>query len=246
MKKLCLGIFVALAIIVGFSARIVSAEEIRIGVLVPLTGGAASYGQNSRKGAELAVKEFTPRNPNIKVDLSIEDSRGEAAVGTRAASKLIELDHVAAIVGCVTSGVTLAVAPIMNERKVPLISPGGSSPNITAAGDYVFRTWPSDVFEADAMAHYIADKGIKKLAILRINNEYGLAMEHAIEEKVRSLRNPVAIVSMESFEQGARDMRTQLLKIKKSAADSIYFVGFPEAAIVFSRAYKNAGLRVPI
>ena len=100
------------------------------------------------------------------------NSRGEAAVGNRAASKLVALDRVVAIMGDVTSGVTLAIAPEANEQRVPVVSPGASSPNVTDAGEYVFRTWPSDVFEADAMVRYIASRRITKLAILRINNEY--------------------------------------------------------------------------
>lgn len=219
---------------------------IRIGVLVPLTGGAASYGENARKGADLALKEFTARHPDIHVELRTEDSRGEPAMGTRAASKLIELDHVVAIVGCVTSGVTLAVAPQANERKVPLVSPGASSPKVTDAGEYIFRTWPSDVFEADAMARYIAGAGVQKLAILRVNNEYGAAMEAAFREKLKAASNAITIVAAETFEQGARDMRGQMLRIKGVGPGSIYFIGFPEAAVVFARAYSETGLHLKL
>src|SRR5665647_1699242 len=67
-------------------------DAISIGVLVPLTGGAATYGQNSRRGAELALQEFSAANPNVKVRLQVEDSRGEPAVGVSAAQKLIEVD----------------------------------------------------------------------------------------------------------------------------------------------------------
>lgn len=222
-------------------------EEIRIGVLVPLTGGAASYGENARKGAELALKEFSSSHPDLQIRLVVEDSRGEAAVGLTAANKLIDLDRVVAIVGCVTSGVTLAVAPQLNKSKVPIVSPGGSSPNLTAAGDYVFRTWPSDVFEADAMARHVASRGFTKLAILRINNEYGAAMEAAIRQKLQEVApGGISIVSAEVFEQGAREMRTQALRIRGVAPDAIYFIGFPEAAVVFARSYAEAGLKVPV
>jgi branched-chain amino acid transport system substrate-binding protein len=214
---------------------------------VPLTGGAASYGENARKGAELALKEFSSSHPNLRVKLIVEDSRGEAAVGLTAANKLVDLDRVVAIVGCVTSGVTLAVAPQLNRSKVPIVSPGGSSPNLTTAGDYVFRTWPSDVFEADAMARHVVSRRVSKLAILRINNEYGAAMEAAIRQKLQEVApSGVNIVGAEVFEQGAREMRAQVLRIRGVQPDAIYFVGFPEAAVVFARSYAEAGLRVPV
>ena len=84
-----------------------------IGLLVPLTGGAASYGQNARRGANLAIQEFAKAHPSIHVELKVEDSRGESATGAKAAAKLVDLDKVVAIVGCVTSGVTLAAAPVI-------------------------------------------------------------------------------------------------------------------------------------
>lgn len=216
---------------------------VSIGVLVPLTGGAASYGQNSRRGAELALQEFTAANPGVKVRLQVEDSRGEPAAGVSAAQKLLEVDRVTAIMGDVTSGVTLAVAPLMNERKKPLVSPGASSPKVTDAGEFVFRTWPSDTFEAQAMAAHLKKANVASLAILRVNNEYGIAMEAAVRSH---LGTSVQISAAENFDQGARDFRTQLLKIKGSGAGALYFIGFPEAAIVLGSSIEASGLTIPI
>jgi branched-chain amino acid transport system substrate-binding protein len=218
----------------------------RVGLLVPLTGGAASYGQNARRGAELAVQHFAKTNPSIHVELKIEDSKGESATGTKAAAKLVDLDRVVAVVGCVTSGVTLAAAPLMNEKRIPLISPGGSSPKITEAGEYVFRTWPSDDFEAKRMAEYLSKRGVKSLAILRANNEYGQALESSMRSNLTALGGTVRVVATETFEQGAREMRTQLLRIGQAHPDAIYFVGFPEAAVVFGRGYREAELKIPV
>lgn len=236
----------AIAIVASLPVRSTASETIRIGVLVPLTGAAASYGENGRKGAELALKDFSAKHPDLRLELRVEDSKGEAAVGNRAATKLMDLDRAVAIMGDVTSGVTLAVAPQANERRVALVSPGASSPNITDAGEYVFRTWPSDVFEADAMVRHIAGRGITKLAILRINNEYGAAMEAAVRAKLRALATTLTIVAAETFEQGAREMRSQLLRIKDVSPDGIYFIGFPEAAVVFARAYSETGLHTAL
>lgn len=218
-------------------------DAISIGVLVPLTGAAASYGQNSRRGAELALQEFTAANPGVKVRLQVEDSRGEASVGVNAAQKLVEIDHVNAVMGDVTSGVTLAVAPLMNERKVPLVSPGASAPKVSDAGDFVFRTWPSDTFEAAAIAAHIKNSKISRLAILRVNNEYGIAMEAALRSHLGA---DVQISATEGFDQGTRDLRTQLLKIKESSPGALFFIGFPEAAVVLGGSYTAVGLSLPI
>ncbi|MFH2124580.1 MAG: ABC transporter substrate-binding protein [Pseudomonadota bacterium] len=247
-NKLFIGIAILVAILgIGLwrynQKNFPSEEQIKIGVLVPLTGAAASYGENSKMGAALAVEEFTAGHPGLKVELIPEDSRGEAAQGVKAAQKLLNIDHVVAVVGCVTSGVTLAVAPSMNEKHVPIISPGGSAPNIRDAGDFVFRTWPSDVFEAATMAEYLKSKKIQRLAILRVNNEYGLAMEKALSQK---LSPPTQVVASESFDQGAREMRTQLFKIKEAQPDALFFVGFPEAAIALAPSLSAVGLQIPL
>jgi len=247
-NKFFVGIVILVAVFaIGFwqfSQKSSSSEKsIKIGVLVPLTGAAASYGENSKMGAALAVQEFTAGHPELKVELIAEDSRGEAAQGVKAAQKLLNIDQVIAVVGCVTSGVTLAVAPAMNEKHVPIISPGGSAPSIRDAGDFVFRTWPSDVFEAATMAKHLKDKKIQRLAILRVNNEYGLAMEKALTQR---LAQPTQIVASESFDQGAREMRTQLLKIKEAQPDGLFFVGFPEAAVALAPSLSAVGLRVPL
>jgi len=217
-----------------------------VGVLVPLTGGAASYGKNASRGAQLALKEFRQSSNSIEPSLKIEDSGGQAAMGTRAALKLLDQDKAVALVCDVTSGVALAVAPIINERSIPTISPGASTPNLAVPGDYFFRTWPSDTLEAGAMANYMAAKHTRNLALLRINNEYGLAMETAFRSAMTQQGLGDVIVLSQSFDQGARDMRTQLLKIKTSKASAIYFIGFPEAAIVMGRGYAETGMTLPV
>lgn len=218
----------------------------RIGLLIPLTGGAASYGQNARQGAELALQQFTSAHPDIHAELVVEDSKGDPGTGVKAVAKLVDLDKVVAVVGCVTSGVTLAAAPIMNEKKIPIISPGASSPKLSQAGEYVFRTWPSDDFEAKRMSGFITSRGVKTLAILSVNNEYGQGLQAAMKTDLSALGGSVQVVDVETFEQGDREMRTQLLRIKEVQPDAIYFVGFPESAVVFGRGYAEAGLHIPV
>lgn len=217
-----------------------------IGVLVPLTGGAASYGKNASRGAQLALKDFRTAIHSIEPSLQIEDSGGQPATGTKAALKLLDRDKAVALMCDVTSGVALAVLPIVNEKHIPTISPGASTPNLAVPGDYFFRTWPSDTLEASAMAKFMTAKQIKDLAVLRINNEYGLAMEKAFRTAMTKLGTSDGILISESFEQGSREMRLQLLKIKNSKARAIYFIGFPEAAIVMGRGYAEAGLKLPV
>lgn len=249
-----LGIRLALILSVSLSActpeqngeSSTAAGSVRVGLLVPLTGGAASYGQNARKGAELALQEFRTVHPEFRIDLRTEDSRGEPQAGNIAASKLIDAEGVVAIIGDVTSSVTLAAAPLANERRVPLVSPGASDPKVTGAGEYVFRTWPSDVFEAGTMAKRIAESGIKRLAVVHINNDYGKAWEQALAARLRTVKPAVEIIRVEPFEQGAREMRAQLERLRNAAPDALLFVGYPESAVTLGTSLSNVGWRIPI
>ena len=97
------------------------------------------------------------------------------------------------------------------------------------------------------MAEYISGRGVKTLfTIVRANNDIGQSLEAAIRSNLTGLGSSVKIVAAETFEQDAREMRTQLLRIKQSRPDAIYFVGFPEAAVVFGRGYGEAGLKIPV
>jgi branched-chain amino acid transport system substrate-binding protein len=249
-----LGIPLALILSVSLSActpeqngeSSTAAGSVRVGLLVPLTGGAASYGQNARKGAELALQEFRTAHPEFRIDLRTEDSRGEPQAGNIAASKLINAEGVVAIIGDVTSSVTLAAAPLANERRVPLVSPGASDPKVTGAGEYVFRTWPSDVFEAGTMAKRMAESGIKRLAVVHINNDYGKAWEQALAARLRTVEPAVEVVRVEPFEQGAREMRAQLGRLRNAAPDALLFVGYPESAVTLGTSLSNVGWRIPI
>ena len=114
-------------------------EKIVIGFIAPLVGDASAYGEASRTGVELALDEI-----DATIIVIFENGGCNAKDSTTAANKLIHIDNVKIIVGTVCSSETLAIAPIAEENGVVILSAASSSPDITAAGDYIFRTWPSD------------------------------------------------------------------------------------------------------
>lgn len=201
-------------------------EEIKIGAIMPLTGDYATYGIAIKRGIELAVEEINNnRGINGKIlDLIFEDSRAEPRLGTSAAHKLIDVDHVPVIIGAVASSVTLSIAPIAENNKVVLISAASSSPKITPAGDYIFRNYPSDVLEGNLVAEFAMDNGYKTTSILTIQNEYGVGLNKVFEKNYEKLGGKV--LSNDSYLEGTRDFRTTLAKIKEQNPSSIFIVGY--------------------
>lgn len=245
MKKVwtIIGIIVVIAIVVLIATRQKTEPgEIKIGVILPLTGEGAKYGDAAKKGFDLAVDEIN-NNGGIKgkkIHLICEDSQGDPKLGVSAMQKFATVDKVNAVLGDLFSSVTLAIAPICNNDKIVLLSPASSSPKITDAGDFIFRNCPSDVYEGTIMSNYAYDKlGYKKVAVFHINNEYGIGIKTVFEKNFIS--KGAAICNEETFEQNATDFRSQLTKIKEANPEAIYLVGYKEMGYILKQA-KEMGI----
>lgn len=219
--------------------------EIKIGVITPLTGGSAKYGEDIKRGYDLAVEEINEQGgiKGKKLRLIYEDSEGHPQKAVSAAQKLIQQDKVITILGALWSSPTLAVAPIVERNKVVLLSSGSSSPKVTDAGDYIFRNELSDLYGAEETAKLFFGIGFKNIAILYINNDFGIAQKDVTERVYSQLGG--TIVAAESFEQDATDFRTQLLKIKDSQPDGLFMVGYKETILIL-RQMRELGINLQI
>jgi branched-chain amino acid transport system substrate-binding protein len=201
-------------------------NQVRVGAILSLTGSAAQYGQWSKNGIELAVSEVNSAGGIDGKQLAIiyEDDASQPSSAVAAVRKLLDADHVNAIVGPLTSSNVLAVAPVVESSRIVLLSPSGSSPKITNAGDFIFRNWPSDDFEGAAMADFLAhDVKIKDVAVLAINNEYGVGVRDVFLK--RAGQNGIRILDSLTFEQDATDFRTQISRITSLHPGAIYAPG---------------------
>ncbi|MFA5291847.1 MAG: penicillin-binding protein activator [Phycisphaerae bacterium] len=215
-------------------------NEIKIGAILPLTGDGAKYGQSAKKGIDLALKEINTAGGihNKKLKIIYEDSILDPKQGVNAANKLITVNKVPVIIGAMASSVTLAIAPIAEKSHTILLSPASSAPDITKAGDYIFRNTYSDIYEGPVMARYAYEKlGFRQIAILHINNDFGVGLSKAFQQSFVQLGGK--IVDLESYENSS-DFRSQLNKVKQSNPDSIYLVGYSEMGLVIRQAKEMA------
>lgn len=255
-KKAWIGIVAGAAVIIAlfwFANRpAIQAEaelNLRVGVVLPLTGDLASYGKNAKDGIELAAQELNNMASKwgggaIRVSLVFEDSKGQPQPAVSAFQKLTTVDRVSCVIGDVASSSTLAMAPLANSKKVILMSPAASAPGITDAGDFVFRVWPSDAFEASVIGDYLEKKPYRKVGLAYVNNDYGQAMLRIINARLKNFGG--VILDAEGFEQNSRDLRAQLTKLAGAAPEVILLVSYPKDSIIFLRQYAELGLHVPI
>jgi neutral amino acid transport system substrate-binding protein len=161
-------------------------SALKLGTLLSATGDVASIAAPLPEAVKLAVATVNKCggvNGKPVAEVVVEDDQSKSESATSAMTKLATVDKVAGVVGSFASSVSSAATSIATKNKVMLISPGSTSPKFTESAKegkfqgYWSRTAPSDVHQAPALAKVAFDKGLKKVAVLSIKNDYGTAFE---------------------------------------------------------------------
>jgi branched-chain amino acid transport system substrate-binding protein len=244
-SKTAIGIIVIIIILaiigisvfsLGITGKASSKESITIGFMGPLTGDTGAYGQNEKNAIEMALEKINNEggiNGNA-LKVIYEDGKCLGKDAAIAVQKLVEIDKVKVILGGACSGETLAAAPITEKSKVILFSAFSSNPAISNSGDYVFRVSPPD----DDAGIKIASEMIKKynkVAILSENTDYALGVRKVFIEEYKKMGG--SVIADEIYNQGEKDYRTQIAKIKESNPDVI-FVN-PQDGVTMGYAFKQ-------
>lgn len=221
-------------------------DTIKIGSVLPLTGDAASWGKPVQNAVQMAVDEIN-ESGGIKgktISIIFEDSKAEPATGVSVMQKLVNQDKPIAVIGAVASSVSIAIVPIAEKNKVPLISPASTSPKLTGISKYFFRVIPTDKLRAEKFAEHIYGKGISELDIVFINNEGGAGAKEAFVKKYNELGGKVTLV--EGYAQGTNDFRSVLNKSKKSSANALMIISYPEDTSTLLRQIRELGINKEI
>ncbi len=240
-----ISILVASLMIFSFGCAKKEEKEIKIGVILPLTGSLSKYGEWSQTAIEIARDEINSQGgiKNRKIQLLIEDSRSDPKEAVAAFTKLVNVNKVPIIIGFIGSSEALACAPIANQTKTVLFSTVAASPDLTNAGDYVFRERVSGTMEVKEIAKFAYDKlNLRNMAVLAINTDYGISYKNIFVETFENLSGKIHLT--ENFDQGETDFRTHLTKLKRiKKLDGVYLpTHITEGANILKQA-KEIGLR---
>lgn len=202
-------------------AAVLPTGPVKVGVILPLSGDAASYGTPVKNAIALAVEEINKAGgiAGQQVEPIYEDGQCKGDVAATAAQKLINVDKVKIILGGGCSGETLAFTPLAEQNKVIVFSSLSSSPDISKAGDYIFRNAPSDLEPAIQLAELVY-KSHKRIGIISEQTDYAQAFRRVFSEKYNALGGE--IVADELFKQGEKDFKTYLTKIKSKKPEAIF------------------------
>ncbi len=220
-----------------------SKEEIEIGAIMPLSGDIVFLGEPVQKAYQLAVNEINEKGGigGQKIKIIYEDGKCNGKDALTAVQKLINIDNVNYILGGACSGETLGVAPITEANKIILFSSTSSNPEVTNAGDYVFRNTPSDDSNGKAIAQKAIADNNDKVAVLYAQSDYSQGLYEAFKKDFESQNGD--IVFEESFPAEETDFKTMLTKLKSSNAEAFYFIATdPDAYISFLKQKGEMGV----
>jgi branched-chain amino acid transport system substrate-binding protein len=229
-----------------------AADPIKIGVSGPFTGGSSSMGVSMRDGVRLAVDEINKAGGVLGRPLqTIErDDEAKNERGVQIAQEMINKEKVAATVGFINSGVSLAAQRFYQEAKIPVMNNVSTASVITHQFDdqpenYIFRNAAHDSIQAPMMVEEaITRRNFKKVAILADSTNYG-QLGRADLEKALELKG-IKPVAVEKFNIKDVDMTPQLLKAKAAGAEAVltYAIG-PELAQI-ANGMTKLGWKVPM
>jgi len=223
------------------------ADNVKIGFNVPLTGVAAADGESARNGAELAVEQVNAAGGinGKKLELVVYDDQASPKEAVPIAQKLIERDQVIAAVSGSYSGATRAAAGIFQEAGVPYISAFAIHPDITRAGNYVFRTSFMGEVQGRAGAKLVGEiLGKKRASIITLKNDFGKALAAGFKSKASQFG--VKIVSEYEYSIKDRQFGPIVSKIRADKPDVIYATGYFFTAGPLISQLRAAGIKVPV
>jgi branched-chain amino acid transport system substrate-binding protein len=231
----------------AFSYSAALAEEpIKIGLFAPLTGPSAQAGQALRNGVAMAISEINDKGGLLGRQLTLVeyDDRSSPEQAVRSATKLIQIDHVAAIVGSLHSGNILAAGPVVEEAKIPLVGAGTSPTWLKKGYTYFFRSLGNSELSVRQLVKYATDHKFAKVAIFHSNDEYGNTGANDFAKVAKA--GGLDIATNEAFTHGDRDFTGQIGNIVNVAPDAVFVWALGDDLGPVTKQLRQLGYAGPI
>ena len=230
----------------GNSSSTSNANEAKVALLTTTSGAAAAYGESIKNGAELAVAQINGDANNVKINLLVEDTKGDKNEAINAMNKVISKDKVVAVIGPMLSGEMMAAGPIANKNKVVALGTSTTAEGITDIGEYIFRNAVPESLAVDAairQAHKVL--GYKTAAIMYSNNNDQMVSVNNTAKKALESEG-VQIVATETFADKDTDFSAQLTKIQQAKPDIIIVASLYQEGALIMKKMRELGMNQPV
>ena len=241
VKWLVGALVIIILIIVGFSEFKGNVDNgpIKIGVILPLSGNLAFLGESAKQGAELALENYA--GTKNKYELIFEDDQFDAKKTVTAATKLISIDKVDAIVSFGSSGGN-AVKSLAEKYKI-LHFAVATDPKV-ADGKYTFNHWTPAKEEVRALVAELLKRNITKIGVLTANQEGMLAISNEIQKQTQN--TSISIITNQEFNIGEKDYRTLIAKVKENLPEILVLANYSPEIEILGKQIKEAGIKIPM
>lgn len=220
----------------------VRAADVTLPVLVPVTGPFALEGGAQRNGALLAMRR-APKGVNVKGEVS--DTAVAPDVGVNQFERVVGRDKPTAVVASMIGIQLLAMLPIGQEHKVPMLTTSGTARVTELNNPWIFRFFPADPLAKEIHVRYVVEElGKRRIALVHQTTAYGQSGRDEIQERLKRLG--IEPVLVEALEISVRDMSPTLTKIKNANADVVMLHIHSQPTALFVRAASQAKLDLPI
>ena len=237
----CILFTVVACLMIGLSIGWADNSPIKVGVVLPLTGEQAKFGEIEKNSLLMGLDEINKAGGvnGRMIELLIEDDTGKPDVGRSAVEKLISQDKVVALTGGYSSSVTYAVCAVAQQRKIPFLVCTGSSDKITEQGwDYVFRIAPPVSEYPKALNSFLAEiVKPQSVAILHENSLFGQSGAKEFAEQCE--KSGIKVLMKDGYEAGAVDFKPLLIKVKAAKPDLVYMISYVMDAALLMRQSKE-------
>ncbi|PWK76289.1 branched-chain amino acid ABC transporter substrate-binding protein [Aminobacter sp. AP02] len=237
------GVTLAASLAFASAAR----ADITIGLVAPLTGPVAAYGDQVKNGAQAAVDAINEKGGILgeKVVLKLADDAGDPKQGVSAANLLVG-EGVKYVVGPVTSGVAIPASDVFAENGILMVTPTATAPDLTSRGlTNVLRTCGRDDQQAEVAAAYVLkNMKDKRVAVIHDKGTYGKGLADAFKAAINA--GGLQEVQYNSLTPGEKDLSALVTRIKSDNVDVIYFGGYHPEGGLLARQLHDGGVKALI
>lgn len=245
LKILAFGLAATLGV-----AGAASAQDcpIKLGAILPVSGPMGQVGERIAETGAFAVEVMNEAGgiKGCDVEYLLRDTQGQSTVGVDAAKSLVDLEGVQALVGAVSSGVSLPVlTSVAVPSKVVQISCCSSSESFTALAEegktegYWFRTYATNRSQSAMGALVASDQGYKKTAVIYVNTDFGVGLAKRFEQDLAKLGG--TITSMVAYNENQQSYRAEVTAALAGDPDSLFLVAFPVDGATITREWLSLG-----
>jgi branched-chain amino acid transport system substrate-binding protein len=229
-------------------------KPINVGVILPLSGGNAQFGINSRQGIELVADEINASGGikslgGAKINLVVADSTSAPASAATVAQRMIAENECCAILGAFASSLTLAIQEVTERRRVPLLTMSYSD-QLTGRGfKHIFQVTSKGSVIGQAQLNFALDllggkNKINKIALMYEDTAYGTSTAKGLRDAAKAAGVEVAMD--EAYPLGITDVTPLINKLRASKAQMVFPVSYLNDSLLIVRALRQQKVNIPI